>query len=87
MNLLKALTKPTSTSRAVRHDLLVEESRLIREIRDLTDQHRLIEYVPEAANRAQYVLRKITQLEIQLKCVRNLAKEYGMKERSVKAIS
>ena len=73
MGLLKALTKPTSTPRMVRRDLIAEEFRLMGEIRDLTDQHRLIEHVPEAANRAQYVLRKITQLEIQLRCVRSLS--------------
>ena len=87
MGLLKALTKPTSTPRMVRRDLIAEEFRLMGEIRDLTDQHRLIEHVPEAANRAQYVLRKITRLEIQLRCVRSLAKEYGMTERSARAIS
>ena len=87
MDLLKALTKPTSTPRMVRHDLIAEESRLMREIRDLTDQHRLIEYVPEAANRAQYVLRKISQLETQLKCVRSIAREYPVKEGFEKAIS
>ncbi len=79
MNLLKTLTSPTSSYQLSRHDLLVEESRLVRVISNLKHQHRMIEHIPEAARRAQYVLREMTKLEIQLNCIRDLAKECRMK--------
>lgn len=79
MNLLKSLTSPTSSGHLERHDLLVEESRLERAISNFKHHHRMIEYVPEAAKRAQYVLREITKLEIQLNCIRNLTRECRMR--------
>ncbi len=39
----------------------------------------MIEHIPEAARRVQYVLREITKLEIQLNCIRSLTKECRMK--------
>ena len=79
-----AITNPNTTSRHDRQTLLSEQSRLERTINDLRHHHRKIEHVPEAANRAHYILRKITRLEIQLHCVRSIAREFDSKIDSAK---
>ena len=68
------LTGPDSTKRILANlSLAIDEARLVRDIVSLSDQLRLIEFLPEQADRARFIKKNIINLEGQLSDVREQA--------------
>lgn len=68
------LSGPASTKRILANlSLAIDEAQLVREIVSLSDHLRKIEYLPDQANRALFIKKKIINLENQLSDVRDRA--------------
>lgn len=68
------LSGPDSTKRILANlSLAIDEAQLVREIVSLGDQLRVIEYLPEQADRVRFIKKSIINLGNQLSDVRERA--------------
>jgi uncharacterized coiled-coil DUF342 family protein len=72
---LQILSGPASTRRLLTNlSLAIDEARIVRNIVDLSDNLRRIEYSPDSTSRVAYLRREIDGLESKLSELRELAK-------------
>ena len=75
MSQLQILSEPASTRRLLTNlSLAIDEARIVRNIVDLSDNLRRIEYRPDSISRVAYLRREIDNLESKLTDLRALAK-------------
>ena len=69
------LSGPASTRRLLNNlSLAIDEARIVRNIVDLSDNLRRIEYRPDSISRVAYLRRELVHLESKLTDVRELAR-------------
>ena len=69
------LSGPASTRRLLNNlSLAIDEARIVRNIVDLSDDLRRIEYSPDSTSRVEYIRREIDNLESKLADLREMAK-------------
>ena len=74
MSQLQILSEPASTRRLLTNlSLAIDEARIVRNIVDLSDNLRRIEYSPDSISRVAYLRKEITDLELKLNELRVLA--------------
>ena len=72
---LHILSEPASTKRLLANlSLAIDEARILRNIVDLSDNLRRIEYSPDSTSRVAHLRREIADLESKLSELRDLAK-------------
>lgn len=72
---LQILSEPASTRRLlINLSLAIDEARIVRNIVDLSDNLRRIEYSPDSISRVAYLRKEIVNLESQLADLRKVAK-------------
>ncbi len=77
MSHLQILSEPASTKRLLTNlSLAIDEARIVRNIVDLSDNLRRIEYSPDSISRVGYLRREIDDLESKLSELRTLAKAH-----------
>jgi len=75
MSQLQILSKPESTKRLLANlSLAIDEARIVRNIVQLSDNLRRIEYSPDSTSQVAYLRREIDKLELKLTNVRELAR-------------
>jgi len=67
MSQLQILSEPASTRRLLNNlSLAIDEARIVRNIVDLSDNLRRIEYSPDSISRVSYLRKEIADLELKL---------------------
>ena len=75
MSQLQILSEPASTKRLLTNlSLAIDEARIVRNIVDLSDNLRRIEYSPDSISRVKYLRKEIANLELELSELRMQAK-------------
>lgn len=75
MTQLRILSEPANTKRLLANlSLAIDEARIVRNIVDLSDNLRRIEFSPDSMSRVAYLRREIAGLESKLCVLRDLAK-------------
>lgn len=76
MSQLQILSEPASTKRLLTNlSLAIDEARIVRNIVDLSDNLRRIEYSPDSTSRVAYLRKEIGNLELKLSDLRAMAKD------------
>lgn len=69
---MRTLIEPTTTNRLLANlSIAIDEAKIVRSIVEYSDHLRKIEYVPEAAKRAQFIRNEIVRLESKLSQTRD----------------
>lgn len=72
MNQMRTLIEPTTTNQLLANlSIAIDEAKIVRSIVEYSDHLRKIEYVPEAAKRAQFIRNEIVRLETKLSQTRD----------------
>ena len=72
MNQARNLFEPTTTNQLLANlSIAIDEAKIVRSIVEYSDHLRKIEYVPEAAKRAQFIRDEIVRLESKLSQTRS----------------
>jgi hypothetical protein len=67
MNQARTLIEPTTTNNLLANlSIAIDEAKIVRSIVEYSDHLRKIEFVPEAAKRAQFIRDEIVRLESKL---------------------
>lgn len=75
MSQRQVISETASTSRLLNNlSLAIDEARIVRNIVDLSDNLRRIEYSPDSTARIAYLRKEIENLESKLAALRELAK-------------
>ena len=72
MTQLRTIIEPTTTDNLLANlSIAIDEAKIVRSIVQYSDHLRTIEYVPEAAKRAQFIRNELERLESKLSQTRN----------------